>query len=324
MSIVPNISSDISPDIWGSNILPYVSSYPKYKGISKEISKYYLPPKDMNYIKKEYQNFDISITLFQYHLNRAALKKQWDDFIVLVNLIVNSIKDKNDDIGDYLLVAIGIAYTFGKKDIVTYILEKYNPSYDTDFEYDDMEFLRYRFIQAQYQLEIPHQSPKAHQWLLDIYDDDEYFADGFNEYQGDLFGAINHDIISYFKKFNPPKKINKYGVEMTMDYNTYKDGLTYILTDEKLKSQLLKNNSITEITHYIIKENVITIPMLNTLYTLLKNEKNKIALRIWDSGYENPIIINMFHKYLDIKIYTHIDSNSSLYYVLEKLGLIEY
>lgn len=293
------MSTTISSDVWGSKILPFLSNYPKYKGVSKEIKTYYKPAKDINYIHKEYPYFDKSydLSVYLYYLNKAAIKDQWDDFLVLTKRKVDMKMGKNKSINDIdssiIKLPILVAHSFRRADIVKYLIDKYDPPYYTVQQHKDQNIIVIEpylldMLLMAYHLDMPLYMDRARDNINYIKKDMSlYFL--YKSENAKKSGCTSEKLEKLLG--NPNKSythIDITGVTINLPYSSRKSLVDYYI----------ENTKKDQINNIFIQSHVPISPVIN------KNMLGKFALLV-KNGYVDQLIMSMFTNPIILKLYNN-------------------
>ena len=291
-----SISSDVL-----SHILGYATKYPQKYSISKE--QYSLSKKTTKEeFNKKYPNFMRDIETFKYHVNRAALLKQWEDINIMVSLTSNI-----DDIfhDKYVKYAITVFHRFNKDDMADELIKKYKP-----------EFVLSLLAHDYTGIDIPNELVLM---TRSLYLGGEY-EDNIREEFKDLKKSKKKTIISKIIqseyqignvdqnswKFLTGKTVNSFNV------------IVYLMVGDPIKLEIPINNrlDIYSYTMKSIKDNkildvywvsnrstiaeisIVTPTIINNIYTMVKRIGN-IFPTVYSVSF-NPVLVNLFYNNMTI------------------------
>lgn len=253
----------IAPEIW-NEILQYASKYPKYKGISKSILKYYKPKVDIDYIYKTYKGFDIKdnndLYIYRYQLNRACLNK---DYYVVKYMASKVFENTKNVI--YIHYAIEHLHIFGEFKLIEYIIREYfkyglfiHNTYSKNTSI--YHYVKYNLLLCKYCLSIPEYQSIAKNWLLAMKTSND-IVHHMRNMQKDMnyIGYIDSNIYNIITGYNDTDVIiNKFVVSL----DTNLDYITYIIKTRKLPQH---QNILTSFNNENLLKLLVSVPVCTPL-----------------------------------------------------------
>ena len=292
----------ISTDIW-NEILQYVSKYPKYKGISKNISSFYKPQIDESYIYSEYKKFNEHISVFKYQINKVCLKKEFH----VIRFMLSKVWDQIAYNKLYILYTIGILHRFGQFDMCKSILEEYMNSYNIKDLYcsplrkTESSRFKYNFLICIYHLQI--NKNEAIKYL------NQWKSFTFHKVIVHKYvGYINSFIYNYMSSFDHSStiKVRFQASVYDIDINTHLDIVSYLIENNSTNNFSTTSNTVKYSTFNVLMS---TYPATSQIYDYLSNlttriEKQELLIGPSSTYGPNPVMVKMFRDKVNLK-YNH-------------------
>lgn len=324
---------ELSPDVL-SEILGYVSKYPKYKTVSKEFEKAYEQYGKFgnidDFVNEYYSGWNKSLKHAMFHMNRAAIRENWDVVTYIYDNMLNPDKYKSfiDEENLYKKNKDGYVGLLTMYLLMIYnIFDKFEEGYKYFHEYQkELELIPELLGIKKHVIErdiISAMNPYFAKYLLDRYKGKHYYL--YNSY--DIYGKSKETDTPHPSsvKDGPP-----YVYTYVMDRQIgYADMVEFIYNDRALGDIRIPKGTHKPLLFHAIKQIDINklisdakkIPVSKIDNNPIIRKISALVHELYKQPVITPTFLNLANKILDIYI-NHVSKFGAYYVLSNKSNLL--